>query len=574
MKVGVCFLVVVLLVHGLDAASKCALTGVNLSSGEYASGTIPGTYGTNYIYPSSATANYFLNNGMNVYRIPFIAGRVQLFPGANLSTTELSHLDATINYITNATGKYAILDPHNYGSLFGGKVGQSACPISVFADFWAKLATHYQSNPRVIFGLMNEPNGQSASIWWQAAQAAVNAIRNVNATQLILVPGVSWTGAYSWISSGNGAYMINVTDPANNMAFEVHQYLDSDSSGTHDACVSSTIGSQRLAAFTSWAKTNKVRGFLGEFGGGRNEVCYEAITDILTYMDNNSDIWLGWTYWAGGAWWSDTYFTLLQPNSSGIARPQWPYVAAHINTTTITLPIPKKPATSTVPQVVTANSFVYNDSLIGFADYSFATHSLQNTTVVHSGRYSISFAPDNYGALWFKCPTNGCITIGNYLTLDFWFNPGVSGSASSINFNVINGSTKASPTYSLATYLESTPAANQWVKGHIPLLAYGNNVSYDGIQFSSNSASQLPTMFLDDIAFVQYTDSGLVYGAGTTYTTSSASSSDSSSSTSSSTSPTSSSSTSSPDSIVDSSSSASSLFFSAIAAYMLILHLV
>lgn len=44
-----------------------------------------------------------------------------------------------------------MLDPHNYGSCFNGKVGQSASPISVFADYWGKLAGYYASNPKVLF---------------------------------------------------------------------------------------------------------------------------------------------------------------------------------------------------------------------------------------------------------------------------------------------------------------------------------------------------------------------------------------------------------------------------------------
>lgn len=490
-------------------AAKCALTGVNLSSGEY--GSIPGTYTSSYIYPAQATINYFLNKGMNVYRIPFKAERFQRYPGGPLLTVELTRLDATINYITNVKGKYAVLDPHNYGEMFGGKVGQSGSPISVFADFWRKMAAYYRGNTKVIFGLMNEPNGQSAAIWWQAAQAAVNAIRNVNATQLILVPGVSWTGAHSWISSGNGAYMLNVTDPANNMAYEVHQYLDSDSSGTHSTCVSTTIGVSRLTAFTNWARTNGKKGFLGEFGGGRDDVCLQSINNTLSYMDNNTDVWLGWTYWSGGAWWPDTYFSVLQPNATGLDRPQWPYVAGHVNTTNITLPIPPKPTNRTVPTIATASTFMYNDALQGgYVDRSWAVHSMQNSTVKRSGTYSISVAYNNYTALWFSCPNGAgdCIAIANYLTLDFWFNPGTS-SASNINFNMINGTSKASPAFGLATYLESTPAANTWVRGHIPLLmGLADKANYTGIQFSytTTTPKQLPNVFFDDISFVVYSD--------------------------------------------------------------------
>ena len=51
---------------------------------------------------------------------------------------------------------------------------------------------------------------------------------------------------------------------------EMHQYLDSDGSGTSATCVSSTIGAERLAAATTWLQQNGLKGFLGEMGAGSN----------------------------------------------------------------------------------------------------------------------------------------------------------------------------------------------------------------------------------------------------------------------------------------------------------------
>ena len=50
----------------------------------------------------------------------------------------------------------------------------------------------------------------------------------------------------------------------------MHQYLDSDGSGTSDICVSPTIGAERLAAATAWLQANNMKGFLGEIGAGSN----------------------------------------------------------------------------------------------------------------------------------------------------------------------------------------------------------------------------------------------------------------------------------------------------------------
>lgn len=44
---------------------------------------------------------------------------------------------------------------------------------------------------------------------------------------------------------------------------EMHQYLDSDGSGTSDVCVSSTIGAERLQVATAWLQQYGFKGFLG-----------------------------------------------------------------------------------------------------------------------------------------------------------------------------------------------------------------------------------------------------------------------------------------------------------------------
>jgi len=224
-----------------------------------------------------------------------------------------------------------LLDPHNYARYFNQVIG-TGVPVSAFADFWSKLAKYYINNPRVIFGLMNEPNSMQTELWLSDANAAIAAIRQTGAKQLIFVPGNAWTGAWSWdqnwYGTANAQVMKGVVDPLNNFAFEVHQYMDSDHSGTHDTCVSSTTGSEGLKVFTQWLRDNKFKGFLGEWAGGRNSVCYQAIQDITNYIDQNSDVFLGWSWWAAGPLWGD-YIFALDP-SNGVDRPQLQYLTPHL----------------------------------------------------------------------------------------------------------------------------------------------------------------------------------------------------------------------------------------------------
>ena len=90
----------------------------------------------------------------------------------------------------------------------------------------------------------------------------------------------------------------------------MHQYLDSDGSGTSATCVNSTIFANRLVAATNWLRTNKKLGIIGEFAGGDNANCITALTGGLTYMSQNADVWTGALYWAAGPWWGNYIFSV------------------------------------------------------------------------------------------------------------------------------------------------------------------------------------------------------------------------------------------------------------------------
>lgn len=259
---------------------------------------------------------------MNVFRLPFRWERLQQSIDAAFNTDELARIDSFVSYATGK-GAYVVLDPHNYARYYGNVIGSSSVSQAQFASFWSKLATRYKDNSKVIFALMNEPHDIDATAWLNAANAAIAAIRQTGASNLILVPGIAWTGAHSWESSGNSTNMLKIVDSGNNYAYEVHQYMDNDSSGNADTCVSTTIGSERLVTFTNWLKTNNKRGFLGEFAGGNNATCKAAVANQLQYVTDNSSVWIGWTWWAAGPWWGSYRFTIEPSGSTDQAQMSW-----------------------------------------------------------------------------------------------------------------------------------------------------------------------------------------------------------------------------------------------------------
>ncbi|KDQ10377.1 glycoside hydrolase family 5 protein [Botryobasidium botryosum FD-172 SS1] len=298
--------------------TKFKYFGVNQSSAEFGEGKIPGVLGTDYTWPTRTSVDYFLGKGLNTFRIAFLMERISP-PARGLTgsfdATYLAALKDIANYITSKGG-YAVLDPHNY-MRYNGAVITSA---SDFQTWWKNLSNEFKSNSNIIFDVVNEPHDITATAAFNLNQAAVNGIRSSGATsQLILVEGTSWTGAWTWVSSGNADAFKNLKDPNNNVAFEMHQYLDSDGSGTDPVCVSSTIGAERLAAATTWLKQNNFKGFLGEIGAGSNDGCIKAVQGALCSMQQ-SGVWIGALWWAAGPWWGTYYQSIEPPNGPAIAR--------------------------------------------------------------------------------------------------------------------------------------------------------------------------------------------------------------------------------------------------------------
>lgn len=296
-------------------ASTMQFLGVNLSGGEYGP-TGSGALGTDYTYPSASEISYYASKGMNVLRVPLQLERLEPAQGGPLDQAQVADLRQVVSEAA-AKGMDVVLDPHNYGNAWGNAIGSSATPDSSFATFWGDMATAFKGDPNVIFGLMNEPNTQSPGDWATADNAAIAAIRTAGATQEILVPGTDWTGAWTWESSGNAAAInpSTIHDPGNNDAFEVHQYLDSDGSGTNFSPVTDpNIGVSRLTGITQWAQQNGAKLFLGEFGAPGDQQSLTAMQNMLGYMQQNSSVWQGATYWAGGPWWG-SYPMSIEPQN-------------------------------------------------------------------------------------------------------------------------------------------------------------------------------------------------------------------------------------------------------------------
>ena len=203
--------------------------GVNQAGAEFAEYNLPGQLLADYVWPEpSGSSSYFVSKGFNTFRLPFLwvrailivftcpyesidifnlmlslQERLQRNLGEKFEPEYLRRLHLAVDEM-KLFGANVVLDPHNYARYSGRIIGESHVSISDFAEFWSRLAKEFANDDNIIFGLMNEPHSMSTTVWLKATNAAIAAIRAVNANNLILVPGNAWSGAHSWMHQRQG----------------------------------------------------------------------------------------------------------------------------------------------------------------------------------------------------------------------------------------------------------------------------------------------------------------------------------------------------------------------------------
>jgi hypothetical protein len=237
----------------------------------------------------------------------------------------------------------------------GKIIGQGGPTNDQFANLWSQIAKQvhpplyphfssgilikyqYSNETNVVFGIMNEPhNIPDMAIWAKTVQAAVTAIRQAGATsQMILLPGNDFTSAQTFVSNGSAGNLSTVHNPDGSntsLIFDVHKYLDSDGSGTQLECVSDHV----TDTFTPLAAFLKAQGrmaILSETGGGNSSsvslrravpnepilILRQCVTDLcatLTFINSNTDVYMGYVGWAAGGFSPTDYNLTMTPMGS------------------------------------------------------------------------------------------------------------------------------------------------------------------------------------------------------------------------------------------------------------------
>jgi Ca2+-binding RTX toxin-like protein len=279
------------------------MIGINLSGAEFGKGNV---YGRDYAYPTVTDLALYTSHGIDLVRLPVKWERLQPVAGGPLDPAELGHLKAFLGDAT-ASGAAVIVDLHNYGRYNGAVLGSAGASNADFAAFWKTLATAIGNSPALAgYDLMNEPHNMgSATVWPSAAQAAIDAIRSVDSQTAIYVEGDNWASADTWTRS-NKALVLR--DPADNLVYEAHLYLDRYGAGTYAQSYDAQgaqplLGVQRLQSFENWLVANNARGFIGEVAVPKADPRWLPVLDNLLAAADSYGIDVA--YWGGGARWGN-----------------------------------------------------------------------------------------------------------------------------------------------------------------------------------------------------------------------------------------------------------------------------
>lgn len=302
----------------------------------------------------------FIEAGMNTMRVPVSWGYLQL-DGAGKGSINMGYYANYVRPLLQTLTKakvHTIVDLHAYmryskfGEQYSGCFENAPCPDGTlilderaYQSVWRQLIDVIQQDSAIdkdyiLLDLMNEPVGVPDDKVFTIQTALINMLRGKQFQGVILVEGNDWTGLHSWTTKewigSDGTHYTNaslftrenfakagITD-LSKIFINVHQYLDSDYSGTKDNCLQdlSTTGQDgfNLDAFTDYLKKNQLKAIVTEFGTGNNAAsCSAPLNNFMQYLQENSAKdknygFVGWTIWSSGHGWGG-YNLRITPDS-------------------------------------------------------------------------------------------------------------------------------------------------------------------------------------------------------------------------------------------------------------------
>jgi endoglucanase len=288
--------------------------GVNIAGFDFGvdtSGSWSGYPTTSIAYSGQSQMTSFVQTGMNAFRLPVAWQYLANGTPGSLNQGNWATYNTLVQGCLNSGASLCVVDLHNYARWNGQIIGQGGPSTQDYANFWGQLASKYANNTKVAFDTMNEPHDLDMGAWSATLQAVVTAIRNAGAkNNIIFMSGTSYASLGAFPNQ-SGPQLLGIKNPdgtTNNLIFSVHQYLDSNFSGTSDECSQDVTGS--VNALATWLRSNGRKAIVLETGGGNTPSCVQFVCQELEAINQNQDVFIGVTMWAAGAF--DSSYALIQ----------------------------------------------------------------------------------------------------------------------------------------------------------------------------------------------------------------------------------------------------------------------
>jgi hypothetical protein len=156
-----------------------------------------------------------------------------------------------------------------------------------------------------------------------------------------------------------------------------------------------------------------------------------------------------------------------------------------------------------VPLSVDAGPLVvYGDALEnGFADWSWATHSLSQTAVVRSGARAVSFEPDGWAGLYLQ--RDAGIDLSAYDALDLWVHGGTTG-GQSVRIGLLVANQLAADAPLERFVAGGSLPAGKWVNVRVPFASLGvTSGVLSGFWLQDGSGGNQAAVYVDDVQLAE-----------------------------------------------------------------------
>lgn len=308
---------------------NASLIHMNVAGPGFNPDALPGRANFDYAFPEFDYLDRWQTRGVRVIRFSILWERLQPTLNGPFDIEYAAAIDAFLKQAADRD-MGVILDIHNYGRYRQQVIGTAAVPLSSYKKLLQQVAERWYASPGLLgYDIMNEPFGDADERWPEAAQAAIDGVRSFDPVRPIYVEGRSWSSAVHWSELNDDLLLLK--DPANNLVFSAHLYLDDGSKGLYPTGPGEhfdlNTGVERAKPFVDWLARNNRRGQFGEFGVPANDPQWLQATDrLLAYLATQC---VPLAYWTSGPLLGE-YALSIEPQK-GVDRPQWATVARYVH---------------------------------------------------------------------------------------------------------------------------------------------------------------------------------------------------------------------------------------------------